>query len=361
MKILARLAAVTFGIAFALLALEAACKWIEWQQASARNRVTHRISRVSEIPGVRFELVPNVEAATPGQSQVIRINNHGLRGRDVTIEKPPGTFRIVVLGDSVALGRTIPEEATFSGAVEIALRKARPEASAEVLNASLSGRDTWEEAAVLRHRMLAFSPDLVVLQICLNDHVRLPQPAKNAPIGVFGDQDWWSYSSLLAMLDRRFPSFRRAHVATIDRLGFRRSRERVILDNFIDPGQMLNVEAHWDDWTKALLEIRDLSRSAGAEIVFLLFPIRQQAERKKAVTLPRLAAFLESESVPLVDLAPRFRGRPHLFYDDTHPTADGHALAAVELERWIRRRFAGVFGEAGARQKTSAAASDIRS
>lgn len=346
MKLFARLLAVLFGVGFAVLMLEAACKWLDWQDARSRSRVAHRISRVSDIPGVRFELVPNVESATPGQSQVIRINNHGLRGRDVTLEKPPGTFRIVILGDSLALGRTLPEEQTFAGRLESALQRTASPTRIEVLNASLSGRDTWEEAAILRHRMLAFAPDLVVLQVCLNDHVRLPQPAKNAPIGVFGDRDWYRYSSLLAMLDRRSRTFRRWHVRAIDALGFRRSRERVVLDNFIDPQQMLNVDAHWDEWTGTLLEIRDLARSQGGDVVFLLFPIRLQAARRKTETLPRLTSFLAEHDVPLVDLAPIFRGRPNLFYDDTHPTAEGHALAAAELERHVRTRFGTVLGGA---------------
>lgn len=331
MKVVFRLLAVLFGLVLPLLLLEAGFKWLDVRDAREANRIVRRVSRVSDVPGVRFELVPNVESPTPGQTQVVRINNHGFRGPDVMLDKPAGVERIVVLGDSIGFGRTLPEEEIFPSILERLLNEGGGR-RVEVVNASLSGRDTWEEAAMLRHRLLSFEPDLVLLQICLNDHVRLPYPEQGSPLGAFGERDWWTYSSLLAWLDRRFPEIHRLHVAALDSLGLRRSSERVILDHFIDPRQMLNVEPNWAEWSRVLLEIRDLARSKGGDVLFVVFPIRVQAERGEEETLPRLSAFARENDIPLLDLAPIFREDPGgLYQDHIHPTAEGNRRVAAAI------------------------------
>ncbi|MFQ5914576.1 MAG: SGNH/GDSL hydrolase family protein, partial [Nitrospinota bacterium] len=43
----------------------------------------------------------------------LRINSDGLRDREHTIEKPPDTLRIAVLGDSFAQAREVPMENAF--------------------------------------------------------------------------------------------------------------------------------------------------------------------------------------------------------------------------------------------------------
>jgi hypothetical protein len=81
-----------------------------------------------------------------------------------------------------------------------------------------NGRDTWEECVLLRERVLALEPDLVILQICLNDHVRLPDPYPHSPYGAFGERPRYSYSSLLRLLDNRVEGFREWHVVSLKKL-----------------------------------------------------------------------------------------------------------------------------------------------
>ncbi|HMF35965.1 MAG TPA: hypothetical protein VKF17_04970, partial [Isosphaeraceae bacterium] len=56
------------------------------------------------LPGdfLQFELVPGVQRMLFGQPFVT--NSHGMHSAEVSLEKPPGTFRIALLGASLDMG-----------------------------------------------------------------------------------------------------------------------------------------------------------------------------------------------------------------------------------------------------------------
>ncbi len=61
------------------------------------------------------------------------INSQGLRDDNVTIPKPDGTFRILVLGDSVAYGDSVSRNDTFANRLEGLLRESIGSAEVTVL------------------------------------------------------------------------------------------------------------------------------------------------------------------------------------------------------------------------------------
>jgi hypothetical protein len=94
-------------------------------------------------------------------------NSQGFRGRrEYPVQKPPGVFRVIVLGDSVALGHGAGDEETFSAVLEKKLSEARP---AEVVNMGVSGFGTAEELIQLKAVGFEYSPDLVILCYFTND------------------------------------------------------------------------------------------------------------------------------------------------------------------------------------------------
>ena len=46
-------------------------------------------------------------------------NSHGFRGPERSLIKPPGTFRIVVIGDSVTMGWGVAEALTYPPLIEL--------------------------------------------------------------------------------------------------------------------------------------------------------------------------------------------------------------------------------------------------
>jgi GDSL-like Lipase/Acylhydrolase family len=103
-------------------------------------------------------------AVSPLGWQYVEMNSHGYRGREWSVEKPSGTYRIAVLGDSFAEAFQLPEERTFAARTEQGLnRQCGPGRRFEVLNFGVAGFGTGQELETLRLRVLRFQPDLVLL------------------------------------------------------------------------------------------------------------------------------------------------------------------------------------------------------
>ena len=98
----------------------------------------------------------------------IRTNSYGLRGPDdPVIPKPPGTLRILMMGDSYTFGFPVRDEETFCHLIQEGLRaQGLP---VEVVNAGVSGYAPTLHYVSLRDQFLEFQPDLVVLWYDLGD------------------------------------------------------------------------------------------------------------------------------------------------------------------------------------------------
>lgn len=103
----------------------------------------------------------------------VRINSQGLRDREHTRMKPPGTLRIAVLGDSYAEALQVPLEDAFWAQMERGLQQC-PNIGGrkiEVLNFGVSGYGTAQELITLRERVWDYSPDIVLLAFTTGNDV----------------------------------------------------------------------------------------------------------------------------------------------------------------------------------------------
>ena len=124
--------------------------------------------RPSKVPEIVYELKPNQQGIFKGSP--VRINNLGMRGPDTTEAKPPGTFRIAGLGDSVMFGWGVAEGEPYVQRVERSLNAAAPPGRHyEFLNFGVPGYNTVMEVATFERKVLRFAPDLVVIHFIGND------------------------------------------------------------------------------------------------------------------------------------------------------------------------------------------------
>ena len=103
----------------------------------------------------------------------VRINSDGLRDREHAKEKPPGTLRVAVVGDSYAEAFQVAQEKAFWSVMERRLQDcpALRGRRVEVINFGVSGYGTAQELITLRERVWDYSPDVVLLAVTTNNDV----------------------------------------------------------------------------------------------------------------------------------------------------------------------------------------------
>jgi lysophospholipase L1-like esterase len=114
-----------------------------------------------------YELRPGVRGTFVGAD--VKIGAAGRRGRSQQFADD-GTIRVVGLGDSIAFGWGVPENATFLAQLRRRFRNAHPEgANLEVVNMGVPGYNTYQEVEAFLAQAASLRPDVVVLFLCDND------------------------------------------------------------------------------------------------------------------------------------------------------------------------------------------------
>ena len=100
----------------------------------------------------------------------VRINDLGFRDpRNYSLAKTPGTFRILVLGDSVTFGHGAFYETTYPYLLEQRLKAWRADIDWQVWNLGVPGYNTADELAYLKEVGGRYNPDMVVVGFFPND------------------------------------------------------------------------------------------------------------------------------------------------------------------------------------------------
>jgi hypothetical protein len=159
--LLIALPAAVFALIVGAIAIEV---WVRLAWDPARGRPGFFVS--DAVLGQR--LAPNYDGWFAGVPA--RINSFGFRdNREYSLAKPPGTFRILVLGDSVTFGHGALYETTYPYLLEQQLRAWRPDVKWEVWNLGVPGYNTAQELAYLHLVEERYAPDLVVVGFFPND------------------------------------------------------------------------------------------------------------------------------------------------------------------------------------------------
>jgi lysophospholipase L1-like esterase len=147
---------------------------------SAYTRLTGRATYAHD-PGTGLRLLrPSAEIR--GQRSVMHTNRYGLRGPDFPERPAAGEFRVVLLGASTIMGTyAASDDATSSGQRAKLLAPTR--AGARVINAGVAGLTVEDQSTLLRRRLLAFEPDVLIWYPGLNDFSCHPRPPRgSAPV-----------------------------------------------------------------------------------------------------------------------------------------------------------------------------------
>jgi lysophospholipase L1-like esterase len=313
-----------------------------WELVASRRMVWEE----HPTPGAGYTLIK------PGshyewQGIPVEINSHGLRGPETTYEKPPATFRILNLGDSVVMGWGVRMEDTYGQRLESLLNEEdNGELRFEVINAGVPGWNLENALAYLQAEGLKYEPDLILLGLTIANDIKgdsaLLADNYQAPIKWLRDNTYfWPFLTVqLRWLEARAEG--RGRIDVID--------PPTKPNKYFPP----DPEAEqWKEFWNLVSAINRLAKEKDIPVALIIFPLEFQVIDESYSTLSQkiLTAKAEEAGIPALDLQPSFRQacleKPggacqledrYLFADVwMHPSADGHNLIADELESFLTR------------------------
>ena len=337
--VLLALAALPLAVGTAEVGLRAYDSWT----GGRLSRPPVPVDAAVPCPLVRHALPPfaRLSAVSPesGETSACRLNSLGLRGPEPALPRPPGTLRVLVLGDGAVLAAHLPRAETFAGRLEPRL-SGRAGAPTEVFAAAVPGDCPLLSALRLR-RLIGLRPDLVLVAVRPGDvaedrryrrdlvvgddgvPVACPHPALRSP--------GFDPPPLAAWLDRSLLA------RTAVRYFAARGGRALLPTDSADRVPDLAVAAALGP----VDEMRRVSAGSGATFAVCFLPdgaMSSEADGDAvfdARVRDALAAFCTEHDVPLCDLTAALAGR---LAPDGTPTADGHAAAAERLETFLTTR-----------------------
>jgi lysophospholipase L1-like esterase len=94
-------------------------------------------------------------------------NEDGLTPGNIQRSKPNNKIRIMLLGDSTVIGRSVPQDKTVSAQLEQLLKSKGIDA--QVINAGVQGYGTDQSLLFMERLIPLYNPDVVIYGLCQND------------------------------------------------------------------------------------------------------------------------------------------------------------------------------------------------
>jgi lysophospholipase L1-like esterase len=270
------------------------------------GRLTLAVDDVRE-----FVLRPNLRY-DPGRQIPWSTNAWGMRDREYPEAKPPGTFRVAVVGDSIAAGWGVGDHDGFEPRLEASLdarSRAAGGPAVEVLNFSVPGHGPGQRWSHFDRVGWAFDPDLVVYEATPAD-------------------DGWDERRLRNLLARGVGFDAPVYREALAEAGVKPGLDPEVYRRLLKPLRRALLEGVYRAAAEGC-------KARGVTAVWVLIPRvgkpAEPADRRGLVELARRAGF-----AAVIDASDAFDGADPkdlaVGPDDYHPNLEGHARIARALE-----------------------------
>lgn len=303
----------------------------------------------------------------------IETNSLGLRGPEITPEKPPGVRRIAAIGDSITDGFFVDNPDTYPVQLEAILReRGHP---VEVVNLGHGDISIGREYEILRRFGMPLDPCIVLLTFCSNDIDAIhgltgPELAATetfvhdkaaASSWLFFGRSAIGETLLDAMMRRQFPNYRANRYKLGDTPGPERydipggadfaKNVQIFLDHYVAPADGVagyrRLEARHIEalrhYQYALAHMHAYCQARGVTLVFAYFPDYNHlyAPGPEPELPQRLREACDEIGIPFLDLAPAFLQEPgavlHLAPIDFHPNPKGNRVIAKAFANFLEK------------------------
>lgn len=255
-------------------------------------------------------------------------NSRGYRDLERALPRPPGTRRVLALGDSFTWGAGVEFEDAWPQRLERDLRRRQGEAW-EVVSLARRGMNTAEEARQLADEGFAYEPDVVILGYCLNDSE---------------DERSWERQRAREWAEARRRANEQPALRERSAL-YRLVRDRLwaALENrrfVVNLGaQYADDDPGWRAGRAALADMGARCRERRVPLAVAIFPLFGSPLDQRypfADVHAKVARVAAAAGARVVDLLPAFRGaRWELLVvdaeNDEHPNEIAHRIAAAAI------------------------------
>lgn len=296
-------------------------EWIHFKDIGAARFLRHEF--------LQFELKPDVDAVAFGEH--FTTNSLGMRDRPYALRKPPGTFRILLLGSSMDMGWGAATEATYENQLEDWLNARAAKLAIprrfEVFNLAMAAYSPLHRLDCFVRKAALYEPDLVIYSATRLD-TRLLQIHL---VGLLQERTDLTYDFVRAVVEQ----------AGIDPQALERDPQGRLRPTEKDRVKVLLEPWLWPLEASAIAQLQARCRSAGLPLVCVVIPRANDEDMSESRTadVGRLREIARGVGVPFLDLSAAFDEHepaeveiaPH----DDHPNALGHRLLFLELGKRI--------------------------
>ena len=283
-------------------------------------KYARKLKRVAEDPSQGHKHVPNRSAHLMGVDVVI--NSHGHRNKETSINKPSGTTRVLMLGDSLTFGWGVSLENTVSRKLEILLNENDDKKRFEVINTGIGNTNTEMQVVRFVADDAKFSPDIIVLNYFINDAESIPRPTKDI---------FMKYSAAYVFFSLR--------MASVGRMFFGGKQWRqYYLDLYKD-----NSEG-WQRTQSFFKKLAEYCQSEGIRLFLVSYPELHQIRPYPFMEITqKLKNIAGQQGVPFLDLLPMLQGQKEenlwVSQQDQHPNDLACNLIAQAIKDGFRKYF----------------------
>lgn len=255
--------------------------------------------------------------------------------RTLTANQPPklaNDFRIIALGDSFTFGPEMHADDAYPARLERLLNQIDNNLQFTVLNFGVRGYSTVQELQLLKDSYRSVKPDLVLLQITLNDPELMPYRVTHPYLDNHGQ----------VRLTNPIFSYLHSFKLVTERIINTQTRSNY-LDYYAD---LFNNPATFERFKDAIHRIHILLSENGIKLATVVFPLFSHPLDKAYPFIQhhkKIHTILQKEQIPYIDLLHRFRGMEPSRLQvlpgmDSHPNEIAHRIAADTITRWLIRK-----------------------
>jgi len=279
-------------------------------------------------------------------------NSMGLRDREYASKKPPHTYRILVLGDSITEALQVEDREVYTEILEASLNTPASATRYEVINAGVSGYGAGDELKMYELLGASLDPDLVVVQVSLINDLSEDLFCRWYRVE---DGRIFPIEEASGGPESRFEEFlgRHSHVAQILRHGFyvyfgKKSKrlkgiaahkEKYHAFLYAGRGSEADFSSDWKVTFAYLEELHERVTQSGARFLLLIRPLDPDVQGLRKSEYPRnlIRAFCEERGIEILDLTPAFAEKSGgdisrvRFKKDSHWIPQAHRWAAESL------------------------------